>query len=38
MNSLGKNQVKKYFKENIMMHLSLQFGEIWQRIGGVINF
>ena len=37
MNSIGKNYVKKYFEDNIKVHLSFQFRKIWTRIGGVIN-
>ena len=33
MNSIGKNYVKKYFEDNIKVHLSFQFRKIWTRIG-----
>jgi hypothetical protein len=33
----GKNYVKRYFVEDIEIHLSFRFGVIWTNIGGVIQ-
>ena len=34
----GKIQVRRYFEDHVQFSLSFQFGTIWIKIGGVINF